>query len=147
MITIHSDGSSLGNPGPTGWGIILASGEGDDAWEAEYYGGFKTGTNNIGELSAVIEGLKLLQNGNEPIHIRTDSKYVIEGVTKWMQGWIARGWKTAAKKPVANKELWLEYLDLAKGKSITFEWVKGHSKDHFNERCDALAKRGARENS
>ena len=139
MITIHTDGSSLGNPGPTGWGIILT----DDDYEAEYFGGQNIGTNNIGELTAVIVGLELITE-DQPIKIRTDSKYVIDGASKWLAGWVAKGWKKSDGKPVANKELWQRYLALS-NKDISFEWVKGHSNDPYNERCDALAKRGAKQ--
>lgn len=136
MITAAADGSSLGNPGPTGWGWYID----DDRWAA---GGQRQGTNNIGELSAVID---LLQQTGEvdELLILCDSKYVIDSITKWMPGWKRKGWKKADGKPVMNVEL-MQQLDRlmsarkAAGRVVRFEWVKGHAGHPLNEAADRLA--------
>ncbi|SDS45265.1 ribonuclease HI family protein [Agrococcus carbonis] len=136
MITAAADGSSLGNPGPTGWGWYIDA----DRWAA---GGQRQGTNNIGELSAVID---LLQQtvGVDELHVLCDSQYVIKAITQWMPGWKRKGWRKADGKPVMNREL-LEELDRlmtarrAAGGTVTFEWVKGHAGHPLNEAADRLA--------
>lgn len=136
-VKIFTDGACVNNKkdgGPGGWGTILVYQE----KEKEISGGEKNTTNNKMELLAVIKGLELLKEPCE-VHIVSDSSYVLKGLSEWMEGWISRNWKTAAKKPVANKELWIRYLEAAKPHSITTEWVKGHSGHPMNERCDALA--------
>lgn len=136
MITAAADGSSLGNPGPTGWGWYI-----DDArWAA---GGQRTGTNNIGELSAVVDLLQQTR-GVDELLILCDSQYVINSVTKWMAGWKRKGWRKADGKPVMNREL-LEELDRlmaerkTEGGTVRFEWVKGHAGHPLNEAADRLA--------
>lgn len=136
MITAAADGSSLGNPGPTGWGWYI-----DDArWAA---GGQRTGTNNIGELSAVVDLLRQTR-GVDELLILCDSQYVINSVTKWMAGWKRKGWRKADGKPVMNREL-LEELDRlmaerkAEGGTVRFEWVRGHAGHPLNEAADRLA--------
>ena len=136
MITAAADGSSLGNPGPTGWGWYI-----DEArWAA---GGQRLGTNNIGELSAVID---LLQQsaGVDELHVLCDSQYVIKAITQWMPGWKRKGWKKADGKPVLNVELMQELDRLmtarrAAGGVVRFEWVKGHAGHPLNEAADRLA--------
>lgn len=136
-IEIWTDGSCSGNPGPGGWGALLISGEN----EKELFGGEENTTNNKMELTAAIEALNVLKAPSK-VTLHTDSTYVKDGLTKWIHGWKKNGWKTAAKKPVKNQELW-QALDAAcKRHDITWKWVKGHDGDPGNERADALANRG-----
>ena len=121
-VEIFTDGACKGNPGPGGWGAILRYG----TTEKEIYGASKNTTNNIMELTAVIESLKNLNKPCELI-ITTDSKYVKNGITEWIHNWKKNGWRTAAKKEVKNKELWIELDSLIQIHSITWDWVKGHS--------------------
>lgn len=133
-VEIFTDGACKGNPGPGGWGAILRYG----TTEKEIYGASKNTTNNIMELTAVIESLKNLNKPCELI-ITTDSKYVKNGITDWIHNWKKNGWRTAAKKEVKNKELWIELDSLIQIHSITWDWVKGHSGHPENERADLLA--------
>ena len=133
-VEIFTDGACKGNPGPGGWGAILRYG----TTEKEIYGASKNTTNNIMELTAVIESLKNLKKRCELI-ITTDSKYVKNGITEWIHNWKKNGWRTAAKKEVKNKELWIELDSLIQIHSITWDWVKGHSGHPENERADLLA--------
>ena len=133
-VEIFTDGACKGNPGPGGWGAILRYGR----TEKEIYGASKNTTNNIMELTAVIESLKNLNKPCELI-ITTDSKYVKNGITEWIHNWKKNGWRTAAKKEVKNKELWIELDSLIQIHSITWDWVKGHSGHPENERADLLA--------
>ena len=133
-VEIFTDGACKGNPGPGGWGAILRHG----STEKEIYGASKNTTNNIMELTAVIESLKNLKKPCELI-ITTDSKYVKNGITEWIHNWKKNGWRTAAKKEVKNKELWIELDSLIQIHSITWDWVKGHSGHPENERADLLA--------
>ncbi len=133
-VEIFTDGACKGNPGPGGWGAILRYG----TTEKEIYGASKNTTNNIMELTAVIESLKNLNKPCELI-ITTDSKYVKNGITEWIHNWKKNGWRTAAKKEVINKELWIELDSLIQIHSITWDWVKGHSGHPENERADLLA--------
>ena len=133
-VEIFTDGACKGNPGPGGWGAILRYG----TTEKEIYGASKNTTNNIMELTAVIESLKNLNKPCELI-ITTDSKYVKNGMTEWIHNWKKNGWRTAAKKEVKNKELWIELDSLIQIHSITWDWVKGHSGHPENERADLLA--------
>jgi len=134
-ITIFCDGSCLGNPGPGGWAAIIISDEGI----REISGGVPATTNNQMELRAAIEGLRALEGPSEVL-ISTDSRYVRTGICRWLKKWKANGWKTKDRKPVKNQELW-EQLDAEVAKHrITWKWVKGHSGDKLNERCDNLAK-------
>jgi ribonuclease HI len=138
QIHLYSDGSSLGNPGPGGWGTILSY----KGQEKELSGGENPTTNNRMELKGVIEGLRALK---EPcaVEIVSDSKYVVQAINEWLNGWVAKGWKTASKQPVKNQELWEEYLEVSKIHSIKATWVKGHAGHTHNERCDELAKNEA----
>ena len=133
-VEIFTDGACKGNPGPGGWGEILRY----DETEKEIYGASKNTTNNIMEMTAVIESLRNLKKPCELI-ITTDSKYVKNGITNWIHNWKKNGWKTAAKKEVKNKELWIELDSLIKIHSISWTWVKGHSGHPENERADLLA--------
>lgn len=133
-IEIYTDGACKGNPGPGGWGALLRMGQ----TEREISGREKHTTNNRMELMAVIEALRALKRPCE-IDLFTDSKYVIDGITNWVHSWIRRGWKTAAKKPVINDDLWRELLEASAPHTIRWHWVKGHAGHPENERVDALA--------
>lgn len=138
-MVIYTDGACKGNPGPGGWGVWLKSGPS----EKELCGGETMTTNNRMELMAVIEALRALKR---PCHVtlHLDSEYVRKGITEWIHGWKAKGWKTAAKQPVKNADLWqiLDALVSQGGHKIDWRWVKGHAGDPGNERADALANRG-----
>ena len=137
IIHIWTDGACSGNPGPGGWGAVLRYGE----TEKELSGAEAATTNNRMELMAAIEALSALKRESKVL-LHTDSKYVMDGVTKWIHGWKKNGWKTADKKPVKNEDLWRR-LDAANARhEVTWKWVKGHSDDVMNDRADALA-RGA----
>ena len=133
-IEIFTDGACKGNPGPGGWGALLRYGD----VEKEINGYQESTTNNIMELTAVIESLKLLKQPSI-ITITTDSTYVKNGITNWIHNWKKNGWKTAAKKNVKNKILWQELDKLIKEHKITWRWVKGHSGHLENDRADELA--------
>jgi ribonuclease HI len=133
-VQIFTDGACKGNPGPGGWGAILRFQDN----EKEINGYESLTTNNIMELMAVIESLKAISKPFE-IEITTDSKYVKNGITSWIYNWKKNGWKTAAKKPVKNKELWIELDHLIQKHNISWKWVKGHSGHIENERADELA--------
>ena len=134
VLEIYTDGACRGNPGVGGWGAILKY----DNKIKEINGFSKETTNNIMELSAVINALKEL-NRTCDIIITTDSNYVKDGITKWIHNWKKNGWKTANKKPVKNKELWLELDNLVTQHQINWKWIKGHSGHPENERADQLA--------
>jgi len=133
-VEIATDGACKGNPGPGGWGAVIRSGTS----ERDLSGGEKLTTNNRMELTAAIEGLNALKR---PCHVvlSTDSRYVMDGLTKWIKGWQKNGWKTAAKQPVKNADLWQALLDAAKPHRIEWVWVKGHNGHPDNERADKLA--------
>jgi ribonuclease HI len=136
-VVIHTDGACKGNPGPGGWGALLVSG----AHEKALFGGEAHTTNNRMEMMAVIEALGALK-GPCRVVLYTDSSYVQKGITEWISGWKARGWRTADKKPVKNEDLW-RLLDTAAARHrVEWRWVKGHAGDPGNERADALANRG-----
>jgi len=138
-VIIYTDGACKGNPGPGGWGVLLRSG----AVEKTLHGGALETTNNRMELTAVIEALKALKRPCQ-VTLYLDSEYVRKGVTEWLAGWKAKGWKTAAKQPVKNVDLWQALDDLVQGSGhrIEWRWVKGHAGDPGNERADALANLG-----
>ena len=139
-VEIYTDGACRGNPGPGGWGALLIAGK----HRKTLHGGEPETTNNRMELTAAIEALNVLR-GSRKVILHTDSRYVMQGITDWMDNWKARGWKTAAKKPVKNKDLW-QALDAAQERhDITWKWVKGHDGDPGNEAADALANRGIEE--
>jgi len=134
-ITIYTDGACSGNPGPGGWGAWLQSGD----HEKELFGGEPETTNNRMELMAAIIALETL-NRPSTVKLSTDSVYVRDGITKWLPNWKRNGWKTAAKKPVKNDDLW-QRLDIAQAPhSIEWIWIKGHAGHVENERCDELAR-------
>lgn len=136
LVHLFTDGACSGNPGPGGWAFILrhpASGK-----EIERSGGERTTTNNRMELMAVIEGLSALSKPSG-VDLYSDSQYVLNGLNEWMESWKRRGWKTAGRQPVKNRDLW-ERLDELKTKhTLRFHWVRGHNEHPENERCDALA--------
>ena len=135
-IIIYTDGACSGNPGPGGWGSILMYGD----VKKEISGGNPDTTNNIMELTAVIEALKLLKRPCK-VSLYSDSAYVVNAFNqKWIYGWLKNNWKNASKEPVKNKELWQELYNLTKIHDITFIKVKGHSDNEFNNRCDELAR-------
>jgi ribonuclease HI len=140
VIEIWTDGACSGNPGPGGWGALLICGE----HEKELYGGEAETTNNRMELMGAIEALNALKNPSQVI-LNTDSTYVKDGLTKWIHGWKKNGWKTAAKKPVKNKDLWQSLEEACKPHNIEWRWVKGHAGVEGNERADALAVKGSKE--
>ena len=140
-VEIFTDGACSGNPGPGGWGAILRMA----GKERELSGGEPATTNNRMELMAVIAGLEALQRPCK-VRLTTDSKYVLDGATKWIKGWKRNGWKTADKKPVKNVDLW-QRLDVAmKEHDVRWHWVKGHAGHPENERADQLARDGLKEN-
>ncbi|WP_260598006.1 ribonuclease HI [Sphingomonas endolithica] len=133
-VEIATDGACKGNPGPGGWGALVRS----STAEKELSGGEKLTTNNRMELTAAIEGLNALKRPCR-VTLSTDSRYVMDGLTKWIKGWQKNGWKTAAKQPVKNADLWQALLDAAKPHRIEWVWVKGHAGHPDNERVDKLA--------
>jgi ribonuclease HI len=139
-IKMITDGSCLGNPGPGGWACILRFG----AHKREMWGYAPHTTNNRMELTAPIEGLRALKE-RCAVEIVTDSEYVKNGITTWIHGWKRKGWMTAAKKPVVNRDLWEELDRLVSSHNVKWEWTKGHASHEDNNRCDELAQRAARE--
>ena len=134
MIYIYTDGACKGNPGPGGWGALLQYNQ----HKKEINGFSLETTNNIMELTAVIEALSIIKKTSD-ITIITDSNYVKDGITKWIDNWKNKGWKTANKKPVKNKELWEKLDSLRNNHNITWEWVRGHTGNPGNEKADKLA--------
>lgn len=139
---IYTDGACSGNPGPGGWGALMVAKNGKGTMKTrELFGGAAETTNNRMELMAAIESLNALERASA-VTVVTDSAYVKDGITKWLHGWKQRGWKTAAKKPVKNQELW-QALDEAQARhNVTWEWVKGHNGHAENELADGLANKG-----
>ena len=137
QVIIYNDGACRGNPGPGGWGALIKY----DSAEKTIFGGQANTTNNQMELSAAIEGLAVLK---EPCNVElfTDSKYVMDGITQWIQNWKKNNWRTAAKKDVKNKELWQKLDKLIAQHQVQWRWVKGHSGDAGNEAADLLANKG-----
>lgn len=136
-IEIYTDGACRGNPGPGGWGALLSCA----GVEKELFGGEADTTNNRMELLAAIEGLNAIKEPCD-ITLYTDSKYVLQGITEWIIGWKAKGWKTAGKKPVKNDDLWRRLDVLNNAQTVNWVWVKGHSGNAGNERADSLANKG-----
>lgn len=139
-VVIYTDGACKGNPGPGGWGALLRSADGS---EKELFGGELGTTNNRMEMMAVIEALAALKRPCR-VTLHVDSQYVLKGMTEWLAGWKAKGWKTASKQPVKNVDLWqrMDALVNGAGHRIDWQWVKGHAGDPGNERADALANLG-----
>ena len=138
-VQIYTDGACKGNPGPGGWGVLLKAG----GTSKELFGGEPVTTNNRMELMAVIRALEALKRPCA-VTLHVDSQYVLKGMTQWLAGWKTKGWRTAAKQPVKNQELWQELDELVnrKGHAIEWRWVRGHDGDPGNERADELANLG-----
>lgn len=137
IVDIYSDGACRGNPGPGGWGVVLRY----KGHEKLLYGGEPDTTNNRMELTAAIKGLEALSRQCK-VRVTTDSKYVRDGITQWLPNWKRRGWKTASKQPVKNKELWQRLDELAAKHDVEWHWVRGHAGHPENELADELANRG-----
>ena len=137
-VTIYTDGACRGNPGPGGWGAILIAANGH---EKELCGGDLATTNNRMELMAAIQALEALNKACK-VELHTDSQYVMKGITEWVRGWKARGWKTAAKDPVKNEDLWRRLDQARQRHEVDWRWVKGHAGHEMNERADGLARKG-----
>jgi len=137
MITIYTDGACSGNPGIGGWGAVILL---DNNKQIDLYGGEKQTTNNRMELIATIKALSYFEKP-KIIKLVTDSKYVKDGIEQWIINWKKNGWKTAKKKPVKNKELWIKLDEQITKHNISWEWVKGHSGQSYNEKADYLARR------
>lgn len=138
IIEMYTDGACRGNPGRGGWGVLLRYGD----IEKTLHGGEVLTTNNRMELTAVIEGLQALTRPGCEVHITSDSRYVLSGITEWLPNWKKRNWKTAGKKPVMNADLWLRLDELVARHQIKWQWVKGHSGHAENDIADALANQG-----
>jgi ribonuclease HI len=136
-VVIYTDGACRGNPGPGGWGAILISGQ----HERELWGGELSTTNNRMELKAAIEALRALKRPCK-VELHTDSQYLRTGISEWLAGWKAKGWRTAAKTPVKNEDLWRALDEARLRHEVDWRWVKGHSGHELNERADELARKG-----
>ncbi len=136
-VEIYTDGACKGNPGPGGWGALLIAG----SLEKELCGGAPETTNNRMELTAVIRALQALKRRSR-VRVHTDSQYVQKGVTEWLAGWKARGWRTASRQPVRNLDLWQELEPLLAEHDLSWHWVRGHAGNPGNERADELANQG-----
>jgi ribonuclease HI len=136
-LEIYTDGACSGNPGPGGWGVLMIFGD----HSKELCGGETDTTNNRMELTAAIQALNAIKF-NTKVELYTDSSYVKDGITKWLKQWKARGWRTAAKKPVKNEDLWRLLEDAVSRHDVTWHWVRGHDGHKENERADELARRG-----
>ena len=139
-VVIYTDGACSGNPGPGGWGVVMR-------WqgrEKELHGGEPLTTNNRMELTAAIQALEALTRPST-VSLHTDSKYLLDGITKWIAGWQRNGWLTSAKKPVKNDDLWRRLVEAMSRHEVTWLWVKGHAGDPGNERADELARLGIEE--
>ena len=137
IVEVYTDGACRGNPGPGGWGVLLRYGD----TEKELYGGESETTNNRMELMAAIQALENLKRDCK-VSLTTDSQYVRKGITEWMANWKKRGWKTASKQPVKNKDLWQRLDKAATQHQVEWHWVRGHTGHPENERADQLANRG-----
>lgn len=137
-IIVYTDGGCSGNPGPGGWGIVVIA----DGQEKQLSGGEKVTTNNRMELSAAIAALSVIKNtpqfAGRPVKVNIDSQYVKNGITTWIKGWKAKGWKTASKDPVKNQDLWMMLDELNNNLNVSWNWVKGHAGIKYNEICDSL---------
>ena len=140
IVTLYTDGACKGNPGPGGWGVVMEYGD----HRKELCGGDPETTNNRMELMAAIQGLSALKS-RCVVDLYTDSVYVKDGITKWVSNWKKNGWKTAAKKPVSNQDLWQQLDFVTNEHDVRWHWVKGHAGNPDNERADALARQGAQE--
>ena len=148
-VKAYTDGACSGNPGPGGWGVYLIA-ENDAGIvvkEETLYGKNRDTTNQMMELTAAIQALESLKRENVNVTIFTDSKYVVDGITKWIFGWLKNDWSTASKKPVANRLLWEKLFGLTKTQNVEWVWVKGHAGMLGNEKADSLAVKGREEAS
>lgn len=143
MITVYTDGACSGNPGPGGWGTIIIN-----QGEEQVLSGYEANTtNNRMELTAVIKGLNSLKNTAQPVTLYTDSQYIVNANNQhWLDNWQVKGWMNASKKPVANRDLWEQIIALNAKYHPTYVWVKGHSSNEYNNRCDALAVQAIQDN-
>ena len=139
-VVIYTDGACSGNPGPGGWGVVLRW----NGTQKELHGGDLQTTNNRMELMAAIQALEAL-NRPSRIQLHTDSTYLLNGITKWIATWQRNGWRTSARKPVKNEDLWRRLVEAMNGHEVSWQWVKGHAGDEGNERADALARLGIEE--
>ncbi|MFW8601273.1 ribonuclease HI [Desulfobacterota bacterium M19] len=147
-LVIYTDGGSINNPGPGGYGAVIIDYDLDPAVRREISGGYRLTTNNRMELMACIAALRSLGASERPIALYSDSSYVVNGVNKgWARKWRLNGWLKSDKKPALNADLWEELLDLTAGLAVTFNWVKGHAGNTLNERCDQLAVQNARQDN
>ena len=148
-VKAYTDGACSGNPGPGGWGVYLVAENnvGEVVKEETIYGKNRETTNQMMELTAAIQALESLKWENVNVTIFTDSKYVVDGITKWIFGWLKNDWRTASKKPVANRLLWEKLFGLAKTQNVKWVWVKGHAGMLGNEKADSLAVKGREEAS
>jgi ribonuclease HI len=137
---IYTDGACSGNPGPGGWGAVLRYG----SHLREIHGGDRSTTNNRMELMAAIQALESLKRPSN-VQLYTDSRYLLDGITKWLPGWERNGWKTSSKQPVKNADLWRRLVEAKQPHKVTWHWVKGHEGDPGNERADQLARLGISE--
>ena len=138
-IKVYTDGACRGNPGPGGWGVYIINGNQTE----ELYAGDPSTTNNKMEMQAAISALMHLENTNTSIELYTDSNYLRQGITEWIYNWKKNNWRTSSKKPVANRELWIELDKLNSQMNVNWNWVKGHAGDPGNEKADELANKGA----
>ncbi|MEX1297998.1 MAG: ribonuclease HI [Desulfotignum sp.] len=143
-IVVYTDGSAIGNPGPGGYGVVIQ--EQPDGPARELSGGYGHTTNNRMEMTAVIKALQALQGTGSPVVVHSDSRYVVDALTKgWAAGWEKRGWKRSNGQPALNPDLWKQLLPLVHSMDVRFVWVRGHSGNPLNERCDELANTAARQ--
>jgi ribonuclease HI len=139
-VVIYTDGACSGNPGPGGWGVVLRW----NGTEKELHGGDPQTTNNRMELIAAIQALEALNRPSQ-VQLHTDSTYLLNGITKWIAAWQRNGWRTSARKPVKNEDLWRRLVEAMNGHEVSWLWVKGHAGEEGNERADALARLGIEE--
>jgi ribonuclease HI len=139
-VVIYTDGACSGNPGPGGWGVVLRW----NGTQKELHGGDVQTTNNRMELMAAIQALEALHRPSQ-VQLHTDSTYLLNGITKWITAWQRNGWRTSARKPVKNEDLWRRLVEAMNGHEVSWLWVKGHAGEEGNERADALARLGIEE--
>jgi ribonuclease HI len=139
-VVIYTDGACSGNPGPGGWGVVLRW----NGTQKELHGGDAQTTNNRMELMAAIQALEALHRPSQ-VQLHTDSTYLLNGITKWITAWQRNGWRTSARKPVKNEDLWRRLVEAMNGHEVSWLWVKGHAGEEGNERADALARLGIEE--